>query len=31
VERETREPREAYADIPPDAERPYEPGWLPGA
>jgi uncharacterized cupin superfamily protein len=31
VEHETREPREAYAEIPPDAELPYRPGWLPGA
>jgi uncharacterized cupin superfamily protein len=31
VERETREPSEAYAGIPPDAEVAYRPGWLPGA
>jgi uncharacterized cupin superfamily protein len=31
VETETREPRESYADIPPDNEVPYRPGWLPGA
>lgn len=31
VERETREPDESYAGIPPDAEVPYRPGWLPGA
>ena len=31
VERETREPREAYAEIPPDAEVAYRSGWLPGA
>src|SRR5438067_8655374 len=30
VERETREPREAYAEIPPDTEIPYREGWLPG-
>jgi uncharacterized cupin superfamily protein len=30
VERETREPREAYADVPPDTEVSYRPGWLPG-
>jgi uncharacterized cupin superfamily protein len=29
VERETREPREAYADIPDDTEVPYRDGWLP--
>jgi len=31
VEKETREPREAYAEIPADDEVPYRPGWLPGA
>ena len=31
VEHETREPREAYAEIPPDTEVPYREGWLPGA
>ena len=31
VERETREPSEAYAEVPDDTERPYQPGWLPGA
>ncbi len=31
VQRETREPREAYAEIPPDAEVGYRTGWLPGA
>jgi uncharacterized cupin superfamily protein len=31
VEVETREPREAYAEIPPDAEVTYREGWLPGA
>jgi uncharacterized cupin superfamily protein len=30
VERETHQPREAYAEIPPDAEVPYREGWLPG-
>ena len=30
VERETREPSEAYAEVPPDTERAYQPGWLPG-
>lgn len=30
VERETREPREAYAEIPPDTEVSYRDGWLPG-
>ena len=30
VERETRDPREAYAQIPPDASVGYRPGWLPG-
>jgi uncharacterized cupin superfamily protein len=30
VETETREGREAYADIPPDAEVAYRVGWLPG-
>jgi uncharacterized cupin superfamily protein len=30
VERETREPRESYADIPPDYEVAYRAGWLPG-
>ena len=28
VERETREPREAYADIPADDEVAYRAGWL---
>jgi uncharacterized cupin superfamily protein len=28
VERETREPREAYAEIPPDSDVAYRPGWL---
>ena len=31
VENETREPRQAYAEIPPDAEVAYRDGWLPGA
>jgi uncharacterized cupin superfamily protein len=31
VERETNDPREAYAGLPRDTERSYEPGWLPGA
>ena len=31
VENETREPREAYAEIAADVEVPYRPGWLPGA
>ena len=31
VENTTREPREAYAELPPDAEVDYRPGWLPGA
>ena len=31
VEHETRDPREAYAEVPPDREVPYRPGWLPGA
>ena len=30
VDRETRKPREAYAEIPPDVEVDYRPGWLPG-
>jgi uncharacterized cupin superfamily protein len=30
VEHETREPREAYAEIRPDAEVPYRDGWLEG-
>ena len=30
VERETHEPRESYAEIPPDTEVPYREGWLPG-
>jgi uncharacterized cupin superfamily protein len=29
VETETREPREAYAEIPKDDEVGYQPGWLP--
>lgn len=29
VEHETREPREAYAEVPPDTEVPYREGWLP--
>lgn len=29
VDRETREPREAYADVPPDRAVPYQEGWLP--
>jgi uncharacterized cupin superfamily protein len=29
VETETRDPREAYAEIPPDAEIAYRAGWLP--
>ena len=28
VERETRDPREAYADVPQRAPVPYRPGWL---
>jgi uncharacterized cupin superfamily protein len=28
VERETREPREAYSNVPPDEEVPYRAGWL---
>lgn len=31
VERETRNPREAYAEIRPDTEVGYRDGWLPGA
>ena len=31
VERETRDPREAYAEVPPDTDVSYSPGWLPGA
>jgi uncharacterized cupin superfamily protein len=31
VEKETRQPSEAYAEIPPDTEVPYDPAWLPGA
>lgn len=31
VERETNDPREAYSGLPPDTERSYERGWLPGA
>jgi uncharacterized cupin superfamily protein len=31
VEAETREPDEAYAKFPDDAEAPYRAGWLPGA
>jgi uncharacterized cupin superfamily protein len=31
VERETVEPREAYADLPRDSEASYRAGWLPGA
>jgi uncharacterized cupin superfamily protein len=31
VEHETREPREAYAEVPPDTEVPYREGWLPDA
>jgi hypothetical protein len=30
VERETRDPREAYADLPRDVATPYRDGWLPG-
>jgi len=30
VEKETRDPREAYADIRPDVEVPYRDGWLEG-
>ena len=30
VEQETREPKEAYADIKPDVEVPYRDGWLEG-
>jgi len=30
VARETREPKEAYADMPPDAPARYRDGWLPG-
>jgi uncharacterized cupin superfamily protein len=30
VERETRDPREAYADIPPDVAVDYSEHWLPG-
>ncbi len=30
VEHETRQPREAYAEVPPDTEVPYRSGWLPG-
>jgi len=30
VENETREGREAYAEIPPDSEVAYRAGWLPG-
>jgi uncharacterized cupin superfamily protein len=30
VERETHEPREAYAEVPPDTAVPYREGWLPG-
>lgn len=30
VARETRDPREAYADIPPDSPVEFQPGWLPG-
>jgi uncharacterized cupin superfamily protein len=29
VLRETRDPREAYADLPDDVESPYQIGWLP--
>jgi uncharacterized cupin superfamily protein len=31
VERDTPDPREAYADVPPDAEVAFDGGWLPGA
>jgi hypothetical protein len=30
VEQETRDPKEAYADIPPDAAVGYREGWLAG-
>ncbi len=30
VQQETRNPREAYADLPPDRDVPYHEGWLPG-
>ena len=30
VETETRDPREAYADLPPDREVSHREGWLPG-
>ena len=30
VKRETRDPREAYADSPPTSQVPYRDGWLPG-
>jgi uncharacterized cupin superfamily protein len=31
VGRETHDPREAYAELSPDTDTPYEEGWLPGA
>jgi hypothetical protein len=30
VGQETRDPREAYADLAPDRDVPYREGWLPG-